>query len=290
MQTNNTTIISRGQHLSLKERIEIQCMLSKDYSHRQIALELDRSHATINNEIKRGTIEQKKKVNGVTFYFEVYKADSAQKNYENKRKKSRKPFKLMSVFLFLEYAIKKIQEDNWSPDAIVGSAKITGLFEPESMVSTKTLYKYIDLGLLKITNLDLLLKVRRNTRKATSRANRRILGTSIEKRPEHINDRSEFGHWEIDTVIGTNSKDEPVLLTLTERKTRFEIIIKISGKTEKAVNEAIQDLMDNEYSEKLFKSITSDNGTEFSSLSEAVSAVAGVYFTHSYSSYERGDK
>ena len=54
-------------------------MLSKDYSHRQIALEIGRSHATINNEIKRGTIEQKKKVDGVTLYFEVYKADSAQK-------------------------------------------------------------------------------------------------------------------------------------------------------------------------------------------------------------------
>ena len=61
MQTNNTTIMSKGQHLSLQERIEIQCMLSKDYSHRQIALEIGRSHATINNEIKRGTIEQKKK-------------------------------------------------------------------------------------------------------------------------------------------------------------------------------------------------------------------------------------
>ena len=69
VQTNNTTIMSKGQHLSLQERIEIQCMLSKDYPHRQIALELDRSHATINNEIKRGTIEQKKKVDGVTFYF-----------------------------------------------------------------------------------------------------------------------------------------------------------------------------------------------------------------------------
>ena len=53
MQTNNTTIMSKGQHLSLKERIEIQCMISKDYAHRQIALELDRSHPTINNEIKR---------------------------------------------------------------------------------------------------------------------------------------------------------------------------------------------------------------------------------------------
>ena len=54
-----------------------------------------------------------------------------------------------------------------------------------------------------------------------------ILGKSIELRPEYINDRSEFGHWEIDTVIGIQDKNEPVLLTLTERQTRFELIIKI---------------------------------------------------------------
>jgi IS30 family transposase len=39
---------------------------------------------------------------------------------------------------------------------------------------------------------------------------------SVDERPEHINDRSEFGHWEIDTVIGKKTAGEPVLLTLTD--------------------------------------------------------------------------
>ncbi len=52
-----------------------------------------------------------------------------------------------------------------------------------------------------------------------------FLGKSIELRPEYINDRSEFGHWEIDTVFGIKDKNEPVLLTLTECQTRFELII-----------------------------------------------------------------
>lgn len=49
------------------------------------------------------------------------------------------------------------------------------------------------------------------------------LGLSIEERPESIDDRSEYGHWEIDTVLLTKEKGE-CLLTLTERKTRLEII------------------------------------------------------------------
>ena len=42
-----------------------------------------------------------------------------------------------------------------------------------------------------------------------------IFRNSIETRPEHINNRNEFGHWEIDTVIGVKDKNDPVLLTLT---------------------------------------------------------------------------
>ena len=31
------------------------------------------------------------------------------------------------------------------------------------------------------------------------------MGESIEKRPEKVNERNEFGHWEIDTVVGTKN-------------------------------------------------------------------------------------
>ncbi|WP_449354379.1 hypothetical protein ACUL41_14565 [Virgibacillus natechei] len=71
--------------------------------------------------------------------------------------------------------------------------------------------------------MNLELKLRRSTKKAKSRKNKKVLGTSIEERPELIDTRDEFGHWEIDTVLGHKSKDD-ALMTLVERKTRMEII------------------------------------------------------------------
>ncbi len=55
------------------------------------------------------------------------------------------------------------------------------------------------------------------------------MGDSISIRPEHINERQEFGHWEIDTVIGSKSKKDEALLTLVERKTRNTLVRKILG-------------------------------------------------------------
>ena len=66
-------------------------------------------------------------------------------------------------------------------------------------------------------NFDLLRKVSFKKRKKSPRPNKMIFGKSINLRPEIINSREEFGHWEIDTVIGIKDKNEPVLLTLTER-------------------------------------------------------------------------
>lgn len=51
--------------------------------------------------------------------------------------------------------------------------------------------------------------------------------------------RDEFGHWEIDTVIGLKSKEDKVLLTITERQTRNSIILLIPSKTADAVTEAL---------------------------------------------------
>ena len=87
---------------------------------------------------------------------------------------------------------------------------------------------------------------------------------------------------------GVKDLNEPVLLTLTERLTCYELIIKIHGKNEQAVSKALEQLVHREHSEEIFKSITSDNGSEFATLTEALSTGAEVYFTHPYSSWERG--
>ena len=78
-----------------------------------------------------------------------------------------------------------------------------------------------------------------------------------------VNQREEFGHWEIDTVVGRR-KSQSVLLTLDERTTRFRHIIKIPGRSTQAVEQGVKALRElyGERFSQVFRSITSDNSSE----------------------------
>lgn len=54
-----------------------------------------------------------------------------------------------------------------------------------------------------------VVRIRKRSKKVT-KAKNKTLGKSIEVRPEYINDRTEFGHWEIDLVLGKKTKGETV--------------------------------------------------------------------------------
>ena len=79
------------------------------------------------------------------------------------------------------------------------------------------------------------------------------------------------------------------MLTIIERKSRYYKAIKIDSKSSKPVNDALLDLIMESKTKvsKVFKTITSDNGSEFSGLSDIESLVS-IYFCHPYSSFERG--
>jgi len=107
-----------------------------------------------------------------------------------------------------------------------------------------------------------------------------------------VDDRKEFGHWEIDTLIGERDKNDPVLLTLVERKTRFEIMFKIEQQSQDIVDHTMEQLykrIGNKAS-SLFKTITSDNGSEFAGIHELLKHKTDVFFARPYASYERGTK
>ena len=95
---------------------------------------------------------------------------------------------------FINYTVDKIKNDSWSPDACVGEAIANGRFERSQMVCTKTLYNYIDLGLLVVKNTDLPIKLHRNTKSTRVKKHKKNLGYSIAERPIDINSRTEFGH------------------------------------------------------------------------------------------------
>src|SRR5690625_27090 len=104
-----------------------------------------------------------------------------------------------------------------------------------------------------------------------------------------VEDRQEFGHWEIDTVEGKMS-DDNALLTLIERKTRNYYVIKIDDQDHDSVDYAIKKLQHSfgALFPQFFKTITSDNGSEFSNLTSYLDSVTDVYFARPYASYERG--
>lgn len=284
MDTQDYNTESRkGQHLLAEERHEIEVRLKDGWSPYRIAKHLGRAYNTIKNEIARGTVHL---YNGKVTR---YKANAGEQQYKENRRNSRRQYKRLAVSPFIEYVEERFSE-GWSLDACAGEALESGKFLRNQIVCTKTLYNYVDNGLIGIQNIDLPEKLSRNTKAKKVRKNKRILGDSIELRPESVELREEFGHWEADTVVGSKREDEPCTVTLVERKTREAIWIKAANHTAEGVQEAIQNAVAQfgSMASTVFKTITSDNGSEFAKLSELESQGIKVYFTHPYSSWEKG--
>ena len=267
-------------HISYAERCQIQGFLKLGLSINKIANLLNRSKSTISTEIKRGTVEQ---IGSLGQIYTIYSPDAAEFKYNANRLKCGKKSKFSRVKEFLKYAEQKILKDKWSPDAIIGYVLKTGKFLKSEIVSTKTLYKYIDKKLLKVRNIHLWDKVKLKSRILKNKEHKKKLGMSIELRDPAVENRLEFGHWEIDLVILGKTKSE-ALLTLVERKTRYMIIRLVKNRTSNEVCRVLSKILD-EWGTHIFKTITADNGNEFSKLSEIVKK---TYYAHPYSSFERG--
>lgn len=93
------------------------------------------------------------------------------------------------------------------------------------MVCTKTLYNYLRLGLINVKGLDLVLLLKRSTKKLHTRKHKRASGRSIDERPASVDGRIEFSHWELDSVYGIKDKEDDILLTLIERKSRLYVVL-----------------------------------------------------------------
>jgi IS30 family transposase len=283
-------------HLTERERYKIEGLLEGKKGVKEISVILRRDQSTIYREIDRGTIKRRQ-----YDYSErdQYRANVGQADYEKQGKNKERSLKIGKDKKLEEYLRIKILEEKFSPDAIIGEMKLKGL-KFKGQICTKTLYNYIDAGFLSgISNKNLWEKRHKKKRgyKTVSRVNTKNRDCrSIEDRPKKINNRLEYGHWEGDTVKGPlGSKTS--LFTLTERKSKEEIIVKVEQATQEAIKAAI-DVLETKYGKSFkvkFKSITFDNGVEFLgwrsleiSLLTPEELRTMIYFAHSYSSWERG--
>ena len=295
-QLEHNTVAKKSKHLNVEERKTIERMLCEGANKGEIARVLFRDKSTIKREIKRGSVIQRRqnpyasRNPNIPDYLEeeVYFWDAGQRVYEGNRENCGSKNKVVACNDLVSFVEGKILgPEKWSPDAAIGYAKANELFPGQSF-STKTFYNWIDDGLVKVKNIDLLLKVRRKP-KSTRKERKKKLGKCIEERPAIVDAREEFGHWEGDGIVGKGGQGQ--LISLVERKLGVGLLFNAGDrKSDKIVG--IIDGLEAEYGphfQSIFKTITFDNGTEFSdSAAMEGDGRTQVYYAHPYSSFERG--
>ena len=292
--TNNITKERKGKHLEYSERLSIERWWNRDKRTKvEIAKLLDRTEKTIRNEIKRGLVK-----NLTTELIEiwVYSADVAQQKYEYYLKAKGPKLKIDNDYELKEYIEKSIKEDKKSPEVIAKNIK---KMKFKTTMCARTIRNNIYAGdIYDIKPTDMIYKKEYKEKNKDKTVCEKVPAEkSIDYRPEEANTREVYGHWEGDLVIGTKKRGS-VLFTLTERKTREEIIVKIPGKKAEYVAQAL-DLIEKKYKKIFytkFKTITFDNGCEFRNWKcleksydcRRKTPRTQVYYAHPYRSGERG--
>ena len=302
-KTNNTIKSNKNQyhHLTDKDRATIQALIEqKDkngkrlFNNSYIANYLGVHRSTISRELRNRKSYRFMIRSGKT-YEKPYNAVDAHNNYLFKRGLSKGEYKLRKFSKMAKFIENKILIDKWAPDVIAGYMKTHVFFNKDGFcyISTPTIYNAIRLGIIKVKFADTrrMKELPEYKYKDKNSLPASKIPYSIENRPEEVNNRSTFGHFEIDTVISTSRGKHECLLTITERKTKYEIIFKISSKTAEAVVNKINQIkiFMNKHYNKIFKSYSTDNGSEFSDFLGIISdSKTSIYFCHPYCSGEKG--
>jgi IS30 family transposase len=244
-------------------------------SNAAIARILGRHPSTISREVRRNRAR----------HDGAYRAQKAQEKTNGRRSRSRRWRKHTACDWML---VESLLRDKYSPEQISGRLRLEGALE----ISYETIYKYIwdekDAGGQLYRHLRQPIKRRKGY--GTYERRGRVLGKRhISQRPAAVEARCELGHWELDTVHGTGSRD--AIVTVVERATGVVLIGKIPDLTAASLNKRLLHLMRrfDPNQDGLFKTITSDNGTEFHSYEEIEKATGvEVFFATPYHSWERG--
>ncbi|MDL4925255.1 IS30 family transposase [Enterococcus faecalis] len=238
-------------HLSAEERGQIEAYLKEGVSQAEIARRLDRHRSTISREIKRGSEQRKKK----SLASLPYQATSAG-NLASIRKKNCGTTTKATVHN--TKTIMKYLDMKYSPEQIANAVRSV-------KVCTSTIYnwiykKIVPFDIKKLRGRGKRYKIK-NTGKRLKRPDRAFFERrTLENRPEEVQLRTEFGHWEADTVVSKQGV-AACLATFIERKTRHYVAIKIPNKTGRSMMTAIKRLV--EMYPHGVKSITCDRGSEF---------------------------
>ena len=214
------------RHLTWRERLRIETRLKDGWKPQKIADEIGRHVSTIYREIKRGLGVQR---TTDLIDYECYIPEIARDKYEATFSGKGPDLKIGKDHKLANYLGEVLKDGYRSPEAALGEIAVKGM-EFDTKISPRTLYRYIEMGIIPgISSADLPIKRNQGKKKENQkpRAARNCKGKSIEERPREINTREEVGHWEMDTVESAKDGSLERVLALTGRVTRNQRHLKI---------------------------------------------------------------
>jgi IS30 family transposase len=261
--------MKKAPKLTDAERAEIGILLSRNYSHRDIARVLGRSPNTVSDEIRRNSVRT------------GYKPVPAQAKAVARRKFASYQGRKIQESLDLRwYVIVRLQA-RWNPDEIAGAMKR----EKQPFYSSKTaIYEWLrsEWGQYYCQFLD---SRRHRPRKRQKKAARPMIPdrVSITERPLGATNRTRYGHWEGDTVVsGKRTGSTAALVVTVERKTRLVAARTIPDLKPTSFNGAVCDI---QTGMAKMRSLSLDNGIENRWHGQLN---VPAYFCDPYSSWQKG--
>lgn len=262
------------QHITQENRVAISTLLKAGFGRQAIADQLGVHRSTIYREINRNGL----KVSG-------YLPIVAERLVKERKTRQLKLNEDNDLSRLVAGYLKK----GWSPEQIAGRLKQEN--QGISLISHETIYRWIYSDFGKRNRYYMLLRrkrfwrVPRGVRKPKAIIPDRI---SIADRPEAINQRNEFGHWEGDLMLFTKAGTKSNLITLRERLSRY--FVAISNPSRHAIETAkrITKYFSSGKNDTV-NSITFDNGSEFfAHLYIANQLGISTFFCDPYKSWQKG--
>ena len=257
--------------LSMPERMRLYTFLQMGLSKAQIAERLGRHRSTIYREVQRN----RRSIG--------YLPGIA--NRKSQKRRANKPGKIRTQRRLYDYILRGLKL-GWSPEQITGRLKRK---RKPYYVCHETIYRYIyrqgNKGLFRLLHYK---KSRRGHRWGRKVGSGKYCGiTLITDRPDGVESREEFGHWEADTIAFSNTKYVNVA-TYVERKTRFTVLEKHADRKTATVLGALECRI-KRHPRKLWKTVTFDQGSEFADYRPLERRTrCKTYFCEPHSPWQRG--
>lgn len=267
------------QKITARERDRLARWKAQKVSNKECARRLKRSASTIGRELKRNHWK------GDT-YVAIY-AQGLANERESKSAHGKQQLKNEKIY---SYVTKHLRM-GWSPDQIAGRLRRKHHSDDSWWITAETIYRWIYSKEQKRNQWWEYL--RRKQKKRKKRIGRKVHRShipdrvSISQRPEEVNTREIFAHWEGDSIEGLKSKRDGIH-TEVERKSRLIAGTKVSALTGKETVRAQVEIF-GQYPNEARRSTTLDNGKENHDHVDMEQELRmQTYFAHPYSSFERG--